>query len=582
MDKKDRSVIIPDLPDHPNMGTVVTRFPPEPSGYLHLGHIKALLHNYLYAKKYEGKIILRFDDTNPEKEKEIYKESIKEDIKRLGLICDTLTYTSDYFHLIDNCAYQLIKKNLAYMDFSTDDEISKQRSELRPSPYRDSDVDTNLKEFTLLLSMNSDNSANSNSKRGCLRAKIDYRNTNGCLRDPVLYRFKSIKHPRDLNRSCFPTYDFSCPLVDRFQGVTHSMRSIEYQGRDAQYKWFLKHIAFPVDPSNSTSTTSTKSSTTSTSSTSYLSSASSTYSESLEPSEPSELSENTQKDIGKKDPLPMSYGRLNFLYTVLSKRKLGRLVESGLVSGWDDPRMPTFRGIIRAGMQIEPLIAYITTQMLSKIPVTLEWSKIWCYNSTYLNTKARRLYGIGPNIIEVILQGTSGIPTSVNIPNHPTIPEMGYHTLAVSNVLYVDAEDFPNLTDPTEPLLNQRYTLVNLGNVKVTKTNPLTLTYDPDDKDYRRTMKITWLPKQGSQECQKVITKIIAKKYGYLLTVPKLEDNDDIVDKFNPKSETISEILIENAILDVTPGTTFQIMRKGYFYLDSNENGKIIIHGPTP
>lgn len=299
----------------------------------------------------------------------------------------------------------------------------------------------------------------------------------------------------------------------------------------------------------------------------------------------------------------MSYGKLNFTNTVLSKRKLGKLVESRLVSGWDDPRMPTVRGVLRSGMQIEPLIAYITTQILSKVPVTLEWSKIWSYNSSYLNDKALRLYGIGPNVIEVKIEGP--LPNSVNVPNHPNNPEKGYRTLAVSNMLYVDAEDFPYLTDAqkaSENLLNKRYTLVNLGNATVTKVDPLTLRYDPNDKDFKNTMKVTWLAKDNASSSSSSqhnssgsadnisnttingsgFQRVIAKKFGTLLVQPKLEDNEDIIDIFNRNSETTHEILIENTILNIQPGETFQIMRKGYYYLDRLENGKIILHGPTP
>lgn len=546
MNKKDRPVILPDLPDA-RIGEVCTRFPPEASGYMHLGHIKALLHNYLYAKKYQGKIILRFDDTNPDKEKEIYEIAIKEDIERLGLNCDVLTYASDYFKACDECAYQLLLKGLAYMDFSKDEEIGRQRAELRPSPYRDTDLETNKREFELLMT--------GEKTDGCLRAKIDYRNTNGCLRDPVLYRSKAIIHPRNPDRKSFPTYDFSCPILDKLQGITHAMRSIEYQGRDAQYKWFLKNIDFSL--LTSSSSTSLTSSATSTSTTSTTSSTNS--------------DQMLSKVMKTSDPVPMSYGKLNFTNTVLSKRKLGRLVEAGLTSGWDDPRMPTFRGIMRAGMQIEPLIAYITTQMLSKVPVTLEWSKIWSYNTTYLNVRAKRLYGIGSNIIEVRVDGA--IPSSVTLQNHPQVPELGVRILQTSHVLLVDAEDFL----PTETQVNRRYTLVGLGNAIITNVLPLTLTYMPEDRDFKTTTKITWLPKAA----EGLLThKVRVTKYGHLLKNPKLEDDDDVVAAFNQDSMQQSELIVEAAIDGIAEGETFQIMRKGYFYLDRKLGREFHLHGP--
>lgn len=561
---KDRPVNLPDLPGNPQKGKVVTRFPPEASGYLHLGHIKALLHNYLYAKKYEGKIILRFDDTNPDKEKELFEQAIKEDIVKLGLTCDSLTHASDYFHLIDVCAQQLISKHLAYMDFSTDEEIGKQRATLVPSPFRDSSIEDNLREFDLLMK--------GEKTSGCLRAKIDYRNVNGCLRDPVLYRYKEIIHPRNPNRKAFPTYDFSCPLLDKIQGVTHAMRSIEYQGRDNQYKWFLKYvdllsILYPT--ANTSLNTSLSTSCDDISEMDYK-----------EVFKPLLMIRKKQyryekSDLELVDPIPMSYGRLNFTNTVLSKRKLGKLVDLGLTSGWDDPRMPTLRGILRAGMEIEPLIAYITTQVLSKVPVTLEWSKVWTINSAYLNTRARRFYGIGPNIIEVILQGA--LPESIVLPNHPTIPEMGNRTLPVSNTLYVDAEDFPDSVP-----INSRFTLVGLGNATLTSKSPLILQFLSDDRDFKSTLKVTWLPKNPKNSD---LIKVKVKRFGPLLTKAKLEDDDDVVSVFNKDSESVYELLLEPAISDLFNSTVtdrvFQIMRKGYFYLDSVDNGNIVIHGPT-
>ena len=169
---------------------------------MHLGHVKALLYNHMYARKYNGKIILRFDDTNPDKEKKHFEVAIAEDINTLGLNCDSITYASSYFPQVDKCAYQLIEKGLAYMDFSKDEEINKQRITFQPSPYRDFSIETNKMEFDLLMK--------GEKITGCLRAKINYKSTNDCMRDPVLYRYK-----QTTVRKCFPTYDFSCPIIDK-------------------------------------------------------------------------------------------------------------------------------------------------------------------------------------------------------------------------------------------------------------------------------------------------------------------------------------------------------------------------------
>jgi len=270
---------------------VVTRFPPEASGYLHLGHIKALLLNYLYAKEYNGKIILRFDDTNPEKENQTFEQAILADIKTLNLECDTITYASDYFDQIIEFAHTLVTNNLAYVDFNSGEQISNDRSNFRASRYRDTNTEINRFNFCEMISGNLTNC--------CLRAKIDYKSKNGCMRDPVIFRQKNQSHPRHGSKYLvYPTYDFACPILDALQGITHAMRSVEYKDRDSQYNWFLDKL-------------------------------------------------------GLKNglyPIIMDYGKLIFSHTVLSKRKLAKLVEFGLVDGWNDPRMPTIRGILSSGI----------------------------------------------------------------------------------------------------------------------------------------------------------------------------------------------------------------------------------------
>ena len=485
-------------------GKVITRFPPEASGFLHLGHIKALLLNYCYAKQYNGKLILRFDDTNPDKENVVYEQAIMDDIQTLGLSYDIQTYASDYFDRIIELAIELIKKGLAYVDFSTQETIEQNRIQFIPSQYRDTNIDTNRKLFQQMLI--------GDNKNGCLRAKIDYTSKNGCMRDPVIMRPKNRSHPRQGTKYCiYPTYDFACPILDALEGVTHAMRSVEYKDRDAQYEWFLDRL-------------------------------------------------------GLKNglyPIILNYGKLSFTHTVLSKRKLAKLIDTNFVDGWSDPRLPTIRGILRNGMQVKPLLDYIQTQILSKNIVLLNWDKLWHTNAVYLDKSSLRLFGLGPNMRKVILTGD--FPTFVNLPDHPKDISTGTREIKLTSQLIVNSDDFSNVA------IGTRYTLIGLGNTTVTDINPLTLQYNRDDNDYKSTMKITWLPDDN----RNILATV--KTYSLLLNKPKPEKNDDIVEIFNSNSLSEHLLLVENSIKNIPVRTTIQIMRLGYCYLERNDD-EVILH----
>ncbi|XWV26199.1 glutamate/proline- tRNA synthetase [Tupanvirus soda lake] len=487
------------------IGRVVTRFPPEASGYLHLGHVKALLLNYLYAKEYNGKIILRFDDTNPEKENSVYEKVILDDMKNIGLECDEITYTSDFFDQIIVFAYSLISKGLAYVDFSTAEEINEDRIKLRESKYRNTDTEINY-DFFMRMQIGK-------IKNCCLRAKIDYASKNGCLRDPVIFRCKNQPHPRQgTTYMVYPTYDFACPIIDALQGVTHAMRSIEYKDRDSQYEWFLEKLCLKHDG----------------------------Y------------------------PMILDYGKLNFTNTVLSKRKLKKLVDTGLVTGWDDPRMPTVRGILRKGIQIHPLLKYIKTQVASRNVVLLTWEKLWSFNSSYLDITTRRLYGLDKSKIKTVhLSGV--VPYNVELANHPKDHTFGKRNMLMATNILVESDDFNDVN------IGDRYTLIGLGNAVVINLDPLVLEYNVNDNDYKNTIKITWLPDNKNNITIKV------KFFDHLLIKPKLDDGDDVIECFNQNSLTEKEYLLEPSITEIPIGSVFQIMRKHYCYVDNNVNG-IVIH----
>lgn len=496
--------LLPPLPNGIN-GQVVTRFPPENSGMLHLGHLKALLINYLYAKQYNGKIILRIDDTNPSKEKSIYTEAILADIERLHLECDQITYASDYFDVIIDYAHKLLRKDLAYIDFSNNETIKKNRLNLEPTLYRAVDIDTNIENFNLMMSGEITNA--------CLRAKIDFKNKNGAMRDPVIFRYKNLAHSRTGTKYLiYPTYDFSCPILDSIQGVTHAMRSIEYTDRDIQYNWFLEKLGLK----------------------------------------------------NKNYPKIMNYGKLNFMYTVLSKRKLTKLIDANLVEGWSDPRMPTIQGILRKGIKMESLLSYIKTQLTSRSVVLLSWDQLLSFNNNYLDKITNRLFGLNTNFLTIDLVGN--LPEYVTLPNHPKNTSAGDRKMMVTSKLLIDSDDFINAKK------GDRFTLIGLGNTTLIQFDPITLQYDANDLNFKDSVKIIWLPNVSTN------IKIKVKKFGHLLTKPKLEENDDILMCFNKNSIEEKELLLEESIKKFSTGTIIQIMRKGYFYLDKNTVDEIILN----
>ena len=285
-------------------GEVVTRFPPEPSGFLHVGHVKAAMLNYHYAKIYGGKMILRFDDTNPMAEKEEFVENIKRDLKTLDIKPDQVTHTSDHFDKLIEFMKKLITDGNAYADCSTGDEMHDQREIGEESQYRlNNSVDKNLKIFDEMLA---GNKKDWGDKNWCIRAKMNMQDKLKCLRDPVFFRMSmEVPHHRTGKKYCaYPTYDYACPVVDSIEGVTHALRSAEYSDRANGYAWVIEKLGL--------------------------------------------------RKVGVQE-----FSRLNFLNTCLSKRKLKWIIEQGYVEGWEDPRFPTVQGIMRRGMTVMALSKFM-------------------------------------------------------------------------------------------------------------------------------------------------------------------------------------------------------------------------------
>lgn len=285
---------------------------------------KAVLMNQYYAQRYKGRLIVRFDDTNPSKEKEEFQRSILEDLQLLGVSANNVTFTSDYFETIRGYAIYMIENGLAFMDDTPQEEMQKERMDRVTSKHRDQTVEDSKKHFKLMCSGDEEGS------KWCLRAKIDMSSVNGTMRDPVLYRQNILPHHRSGDTyKAYPTYDLACPIVDSIEGVTHALRTTEYNDRDEQYQWI-------------------------------------------------------QSALGLRRVRVHAFSRLNFMYTELSKRKLTWFVDNGHVTGWDDARMPTVRGVLRRGVDINALRKFILSQGASRNIVNMEWKKFWAENKKVL------------------------------------------------------------------------------------------------------------------------------------------------------------------------------------------------------
>jgi glutamyl-tRNA synthetase len=370
-------------------GQVVTRFPPEPSGYLHVGHAKAVLLNDYYARRYKGRLIVRFDDTNPSKEKEEYQQSIVEDLGLLGVKPDVVTFTSDYFEAIHGYALRLIADGLAYMDDTPQEQMKIERGDRVESKHRNQTKEDAKAKFLVMCSGSADGST------WCLRAKIDMSSNNGTLRDPVLYRQNLTAHHRSgTTYKAYPTYDLACPIVDSLEGVTHALRTTEYNDRDEQYQWILKAL-----------------------------------------------------DLRRVRI--HAFSRVNFVYTLLSKRKLAWFVEQGLVSGWGDARFPTVRGVVRRGVNVQALRTFIYSQGASRRVVNMEWTKFWAENKKELDKTAKRFMAIdkSDNATLVVTNAPSVDDNAyLETTYHPKDPSLGTRALRIAQQVLLETVDVEGIT----------------------------------------------------------------------------------------------------------------------------------------
>lgn len=487
---------------------ICTRFPPEPSGYLHIGHAKAVLLNQYYAQRYKGKLIVRFDDTNPAKEKDEYEQAIIADLKSLGVQPTVVCHTSDSFDIIQKYAYQIIEDGLAYMDDTDQETMQAERMEHKECARRSSSTPAENKEiFTKLLEGDPD------FTKFCLRAKIDMTSQNGTMRDPVLFRSNvEIPHHRTGTKyKAYPTYDFACPIVDSIEGVSHALRTTEYHDRDEQYHWI-------------------------------------------------------QAALRLRKVHIYSFGKMNFINTVLSKRKLNWFVEQKLVEGWFDPRFPTVQGCVRRGINIEALKSFILSQGASKRAISMEWDKFWAENKRVLEDIAPRYMGITEaNIVPFTVTNVEAGEVAVSTNIHPLKAEMGTRLIRRFNVLYVEQEDAATYKQGEE------ITFLRWGNFiidSITRNadgklvTGMTGRFNADAKNFSKTKKTTWLAAVPDVvQCQLV-------EFDHLISKPRLGDDEDFKDFLNPVTKHVTTAVCDPLLRTIPAGTVIQLERKGFYRVD--------------
>ena len=536
--KKDfiREIIDKDL-EEGRYKKVHTRFPPEPNGYLHIGHAKAICLNFEIAKEYGGKCNLRFDDTNPTKEEEEYVLSIKEDIRWLGYDWEEREfYASDYFEKLYEMAVELIKKGKAYVCELTPDQIREYRGTLtepgKESPYRNRPVEENLKLFKEMRDgKHPDGSM-------VLRAKIDMASSNLNMRDPVMYRIIHTSHHRTGNKWCiYPTYDWAHGQSDSLEGITHSICTLEFQDHRPLYDWFIEQL-------------------------------------------------------GIHHPRQIEFARLNLTYTVMSKRKLLELVEGGYVKGWDDPRMPTLSGMRRRGYPPSAIRKFCNSIGVAKTESTVDIELLEHFVREELNKTAERRMAVLKPLKVVIINYPEGKTEELEAINNPENLSAGTRKIPFSKVIYIERDDFMEnpvpkfyrLAPGREVRLRYAYFIRCVDVIKDKEGNIVELhcTYDPDtkggDAPDGRKVKATlhWVSAENSFPAE-------VRLYEYLFTKKNpldVPEGGDFKDNLNPNSLTVlTGCRIEPSLADAKPCMVFQFERLGYFCVDPDtKNGKLVFN----
>ncbi len=507
---------------------VATRFPPEPNGYLHIGHAKSICLNFGLARDYNGTCNLRFDDTNPEKEDMEYINSIKNDVQWLGFKWNNICHSSDYFDRLYGYAVELIEKGLAYVDELSPDEIRQYRGTLtepgRESPYRNRSIDENLKLFEKMK--------NGEFKEGqvCLRAKIDMASPFICMRDPVIYRVRFAEHAITKDKWCiYPMYDFTHCISDAIEGITHSICTLEFQDNRRLYDWVLEHISIKVHPHQ------------------------------------------------------YEMSRLNLEGSITSKRKLNLLVKEGIVDGWDDPRLTTISGLRRRGYTPASIREFCRRIGVTKQENVVEMSALESCIRDDLNTNAPRAMAVlHPIRLIIDNYGEEGVTdTSYEVMNHPDREELGRRTITISKELYIDEADFREEA-------NKQYKRLKLGH-EVRLRNSYIIKAESCEKDENGRVTVVHavaVPDSVGNNIEGhkpkgVIHWVDAANcyrgrvniYSSLFTVPNPGSAEDFLATVNRDSlEVIENAALEAGLKNAKVGDSYQFEREGYFCVDSKNS----------
>ncbi len=517
---------------------VHTRFPPEPNGYLHIGHAKSICLNFGIAQANSGLCNLRFDDTNPSKEKLEYVNSIIEDVRWLGFDWDDrLYYASDYFEQLYEYAIVLIKKGLAYVCDLTIDEIREYRGDFnkpgKDSPYRDRSIDENLGLFKRMRAGEFPDGSR------VLRAKIDMSSSNLNMRDPVLYRILRATHHRAEDKWCiYPMYDYAHPISDAIEGITHSICTLEFEVHRPLYDWILEKLEIPSPPKQ------------------------------------------------------IEFARLNLSYTVMSKRKLKALVDEGYVDGWNDPRMPTISGLRRRGYTPESIRQFCDAIGVAKTYSIVDISQLEHSVREHLNSDANRVMVVMKPLKVVIENYPEGKVEEVEVDNNPEKPETGKRKVPFSRVIYIEQNDF--MEDPPKKFFRlapgREIRLIGAYYIKcedvIKDPNTgdvveLRCTYDPKSRggwtsDGRKVRGTShWVSAEHA-------VKAKIRLYDRLFNAENPDEDGDYMKNLNPDSlEILEGCMGEPAILDANAGDRFQFLRQGYFSLDPDSSQDELIFNRT-
>ncbi|WP_339060821.1 glutamine--tRNA ligase/YqeY domain fusion protein [Tepidibacillus marianensis] len=532
-----RNIVIDDLKEE-KYDKIVTRFPPEPNGYLHIGHAKSIVLNFDIADEFQGKTNLRFDDTNPLKEDTEYVESIKEDVKWLGYEWDGLFFASDYFEEMYSRAVLLIEKGLAYVDDLTAEEIRQTRGTLtehgKESPHRNRTIEQNLNLFERM------NKGEFKDGEKVLRAKIDMASPNLNLRDPVLYRISHTIHHNTGDKWCiYPMYDFAHPLEDAIEGVTHSLCTLEFEDHRPLYDWIVRECEM------------------------------------------------------KSTPKQIEFAKLNLTNTIMGKRYIKQLVEEKIVDGWDDPRIPTISGLRRRGYTPEAIRSFIREIGVAKSNSTVDSQMLDHFVREDLKLKAPRTMAVIHPLKVVITNYPEDQVEMLEAEINPENPEMGTRMIPFSREIYIEQDDFMEnppkkyfrLFPGNEVRLKHAYFIQCQDVIKDEFGNVIEIhcTYDSETKSGTgftgRKVKgtIHWVDAKHAHPVE-------FRLYEPLVVETEQEEGGSLLDRINPNSLQVLQGFVEPNMEEVKPQDKFQFFRHGYFNVDPkhSQNGKLVFNRIVP